>query len=100
MSDNMKNQNTYEVEVGKHILFFNKNYQYIFILNELLLGIEFTVASIFFLFSSTKTAGIIIFIIGSVQLLIRPILKILHAVSLRRISNDGIKRNDMESWKN
>lgn len=97
MSDNMHNQKTYKVKVGKHILFFNKNYKYIFIINEVLLGIEFTVASIFFLFSSLKTAGIIIFIVGSVQLLIRPILKILHAVSLRRISNNGTKKNEMDS---
>lgn len=76
-------QQEYEVKVGKHIVFFNKNYQYIFIVNELLLGMEFVVGSVFFFFESLKTAGIILFIIGSTQLFIRPVLKIVHAVSLK-----------------
>ncbi|GKV65378.1 MULTISPECIES: YrhK family protein [Sporosarcina] len=86
--DNKKN---YEVKIGKYAIFFNKNYRYIFIINELILGIIFIVGSIFFLFESLKTAGIILFIVGSVQLFIRPALKILHATTLRNI--DSIKRN-------
>ena len=77
----------YEVKIGKHIIFFNKNYQYIFIINELLLGIEFVVGSVFFFYESLKTAGIILFIIGSTQLFIRPLLKIAHAVSLKLSSH-------------
>lgn len=88
MSKIIENKKSVEVRLGKYGLFFNKNYRYIFIFNEILLGIEFSVGSVFFLFESTKTAGIILFIIGSVQLLIRPILKILHAVTISDVSDD------------
>ncbi|VDG99003.1 Uncharacterised protein [Lysinibacillus sphaericus] len=79
-------QQDVEVKFGKYTVFFNKNYQYIFIVNELLLGIEFIVGSVFFLYEPLKTAGIVLFILGSAQLFIRPVLKILHAISLKKTS--------------
>ncbi|WJY27199.1 MULTISPECIES: YrhK family protein [Sporosarcina] len=82
------NRKDVEVKAGKHIIFFNKNYKYIFIINELILGLEFIVGSVFFLFDSLKTAGTILFIIGSVQFFLRPVMKILHAISLRKESGE------------
>ncbi|WP_301108589.1 YrhK family protein [Sporosarcina sp.] len=83
--------NDYEVKMGKYTVFLNKNHQYIFIINESVPGIIFVVGSIFFLFDSLKTAGIILFIVGNAQLFIRPVLEILHAITLRNM--DNIKRN-------
>ncbi|ARD49574.1 YrhK family protein [Sporosarcina sp. P33] len=83
------NNQQYEVKLGKHVVFFNKNYRYIFIINELVLGIIFIVGSVFFFFETLKTAGIILFIVGSAQLFIRPVLKILHATTLRKISQSS-----------
>ncbi|WP_158233746.1 YrhK family protein [Sporosarcina sp. P3] len=88
------NHQEYEVKLGKHIIFFNKNYRYIFIINELVLGVIFIVGSVFFFFESLKTAGIILFVVGSAQLFIRPILKILHATTLRKI-NQANQRYEM-----
>lgn len=89
----------FEVQLGKHTIFFNKNYRYIFIINELILGIVFVVGSIFFLVESLKTAGIILFIVGSAQLFIRPVLKILHAITLRNIVNqdNNSQRQDTQN---
>lgn len=87
------NQENVEVRVGKHIIFFNKNYRYIFIINELLLGIEFIVGSAFFFYESLKTAGIIIFIVGSAQMFLRPVLKIFYAVSLKKVN-----QTDPHDW--
>lgn len=89
MQHTSDDQGNVEVQVGKHIIFFNKNYRYIFIINELLLGIEFVVGSVFFFYESLKTAGIIIFIVGSAQMFLRPVLKIFHAVSLKKIGQTG-----------
>ncbi|ARF15951.1 YrhK family protein [Sporosarcina ureae] len=83
------NHQEYEVKLGKHVIFFNKNYRYIFIINELVLGIIFIVGSVFFFFETLKTAGIILFVVGSAQLFIRPVLKILHATTLRKISQSS-----------
>lgn len=87
MSKLIDNKKSMEVKIGKYAIFFNKNYKYISIINEIMLALWFIIGSAFFFFESMKTAGIILFIIGSTQLLIRPILKILHAVSLRNLSS-------------
>lgn len=79
-----KQKNYVELRVGKYGVFFNRNYRLIAITNEIMLGIWFVVGSFLFLSEETKTAGTILFIIGSAQLLIRPILKIIHAVTLKR----------------
>ena len=70
-----------DLPAGKYAIFFNKNYKFISIANDLILGLEFTIGSILFFFESTMTAGTWLFLIGSVQLLSRPVLKILHAFS-------------------
>lgn len=90
LTDNQKNV---EVQIGKHIIFFNKHYKYIFIINELVLGIEFVVGSAFFFFESLKTAGIILFIVGSAQMFLRPVLKIFHAISLKKVN-----QSDPDDW--
>ncbi|WP_100012614.1 YrhK family protein [Lentibacillus sediminis] len=63
-----------------------KKYKFLSIANDIGLGIWFTVGSILFLWHSTQTAGTILFILGSVQLLGRPILKLMHAFFVRKNS--------------
>ncbi|KMY56035.1 hypothetical protein AC623_04185 [Bacillus sp. FJAT-27231] len=79
-----KQKNFVELKIGKYGLFFNKHYHFISIMNEIMLGIWFLAGSILFLWETTKLAGTILFIIGSAQLLIRPILKIIHGVTLKK----------------
>lgn len=79
-----RNKEYVELKVGQYALFFNRNYHLIYLTNEIMLGIWFVVGSVFFLWETTKTAGIILFIIGSLQLLIRPLLKIFHSMTLKK----------------
>ena len=53
-------------------------------MNDLTLGIWFLIGSILFLFQETKVIGTILFILGSAQLLGRPILKLIHAFYIKR----------------
>ncbi|WP_164669483.1 YrhK family protein [Virgibacillus doumboii] len=80
-------KNYVDIHVGTFELTFNKKYRFIALLNDIILGILFLVGSVFFLFESLKTAGAVLFIIGSAQLLARPIIKIMHAFKLFREQN-------------
>lgn len=88
-----KQKNYVELKIGKYGLFFNRNYHFIAITNEIMIGTWFLVGSILFLSEKTKTAGTFLFIIGSAQLLIRPILKIVHAVTLKRDQQFSEEKN-------
>ncbi|SFD38381.1 YrhK-like protein [Lentibacillus persicus] len=77
-------KNYLDVQVGTFEFSFNKKYRFIALSNDIVLGIFFLVGSVFFLFEPLKTAGAVLFIIGSAQLLARPILKIFHAIYFTR----------------
>ncbi|SDK15936.1 YrhK family protein [Sediminibacillus albus] len=76
-----------DIQMGKFQLFFNKKYRFISLANDLSLGLWFLIGSILFLFKHTQTIGTIFFILGSAQLLGRPVLKIIHAFYLKKGSS-------------
>lgn len=81
----LKNLDKYEeldLPMSKYAIFFNKNYRIISLANEILIGLLFIIGSICFFFKSAMDAGTVLFLIGSVLLLIKPVLKMLHAVSI------------------
>ena len=86
-----RDKNYFEFDIGGFGIFFNKRYQLLAIINDLTLGIWFTIGSVLFLFSQTQTAGTILFILGRMQLLGRPILKLLHAFFVRKESAAQLK---------
>ncbi len=84
MPEIKKEKDYVEVKFGKYGLFFNRNYHLIALANEIMTGLWFVAGSFLFLSEKTKLIGTILFIIGSTQLLISPILKIIHSMTLRR----------------
>jgi len=54
-----RDKNYFEFDIGSFGIFFNKRYQLLAIINDLTLGIWFTIGSVLFLFSQTQTAGTI-----------------------------------------
>ncbi|MFD2759846.1 YrhK family protein [Lentibacillus juripiscarius] len=82
-------KNYLDIQIGTYEVSFNKKYRFLTLLNDIVLGIFFLVGSAFFLWEPLKTAGIILFIIGSAQLLARPIIKIIHAFYFSRIRKSG-----------
>jgi hypothetical protein len=59
-------------------------YDWLSIANDIMVGLEFVVGSIFFLPSEQKysTLGVYLFIVGSIQLLIRPMINIARRVHI------------------
>ena len=84
-------KDSYDVEVGPFQIFFMKKYRLLRLLNELFLGLWFFIGSFLFLWESTMTVGIIFFILGSTQMLGRPLLKMMHAFYIRKGSPDNKK---------
>lgn len=72
------------LSVGREALVIRRRYEVLSILNDLCIGVWFLVGSILFLDPALVTAGTWLFIVGSAQLLIRPLIRLANHVHLRR----------------
>lgn len=73
------------IHVGHEELVIRRRYEVASICNDLLVALWFIVGSVFFLFADLVTAGTWLFLVGSVQLAIRPLIRLRRQVHLRRI---------------
>ncbi|MFB1099362.1 YrhK family protein [Terribacillus sp. JSM ZJ617] len=76
------------LRVGEYGIFFKRPYQILYMLNDFLIGIIFLVGSFFFLYESLKTAGCWLFAAGSLLLLIRPAIRLVHDIHYKRYSKN------------
>ncbi len=74
------------LHIGHHELVIRRRYEVLSISNDILIGLWFLVGSVLFLSGSTTYAGTWLFIIGSAELLVRPIIRLARGVHLQRIS--------------
>lgn len=85
VSNHTKTKSEYvDIKMGRHDLFFKKGYQIWYTVNDFLLGIWFLIGSVFFFYESTKTWGVILFVLGSAQMLIRPTIRLIHRFHLKK----------------
>jgi len=71
--------------LGHEQLVIQKRYEVLSILNDFMMGIWFVVGSACFMDDRLKTLGLWLFLIGSVQMLIRPIIRLSRRIHLRHI---------------
>ncbi|MCY9784361.1 YrhK family protein [Nocardiopsis sp. EMB25] len=82
---------TFDVRIGRHELVIRQRYEAASISNDILIGLWFVVGSIMFLSPAWATTGTWLFLIGSVQMLIRPVIRLSRLVHVRRIrSRSGV----------
>jgi hypothetical protein len=74
------------LHVGREELVIRHRYEVVSIINDLLIGVWFAIGSILFFNPDTSRAGTWLFLIGSVQLIIRPAIRLTRFIHLRRIS--------------
>jgi len=79
---------------GKHELIISKKYNFYYMLNDFLLSIWFLVGSILFFWETTHFLGTCFFVIGSLQLLIRPIIQISRDIHLKRLNESTVQEED------
>lgn len=86
MSSTSTKASALTVQMGRDELVVRRRYEALSIVNDILIGLWFTVGSVLFFSESTSTLGTWFFVIGSVELLIRPAIRMTRVVHLRRRS--------------
>ena len=74
-----------EVHIGHHELELSKRYESASIANDVLIGLWFLVGSFMFLVPVTVFWGTWLFVIGSAQMLIRPLIRLSRQLHLQRL---------------
>ncbi|MFS0865874.1 YrhK family protein [Microbacterium sp. 179-B 1A2 NHS] len=80
---------TIRIPIGPDELVIRRKYEVASILNDVMVAGWFIAGSILFFSESTTTAGTWLFLLGSVQLLIRPLIRLARHVHLRRFAGDA-----------
>lgn len=72
------------LKFGHEELVLRQRYELLSIGNDMLIALWFAIGSVLFFSESTTTAGTWLFLLGSVQLFIRPVIRLSRRVHLRR----------------
>ena len=78
------NQHDVTLQIGSDELRIRGLYETVSIVNDVMVALWFVVGSILFFSEATTTAGTWLFLVGSVQLLIRPLIRLTRRVHLGR----------------
>ena len=73
------------IHIGREELIIRRRYEVVSIINDILVAFWFIVGSILFFSDATTYAGTWLFVIGSVELMIRPMIRLSRRVHLRRL---------------
>ncbi len=82
----MADEDTLAIEFGREELDIRNRYEVLSILNDFVIGLWFVAGSVLFFSGSTSTVGIWMFLLGSLQMLIRPGIRLARRVQLHRVS--------------
>jgi hypothetical protein len=87
------------IHIGHDELVIRRRYETASIANDVLTGLLFVVGSVMFFYDATMTAGIWLFVIGSVLMVIRPVIRLtrrVHLTSLRGGDVHGSHESSMD----
>ena len=79
-----KNDDTTVIHIGREELVIRQRYEVISIANDILIGVWFLIGTIFFFYDALVYAGTWLFLIGSIEMLIRPTIRFVRRVHLSR----------------
>ena len=79
--------------IGDEELVLRGRYEVLSIVNDIMVAAWFIVGSVLFFSEQTTTIGTWLFLAGSVQLLIRPVIRLSRHVHLRRLNAHGAKES-------
>ncbi|MDM5201463.1 YrhK family protein [Fictibacillus enclensis] len=81
----LKNKEDYlNLEIGNYEVWVRKRYKILYTLNDFMIGLWFLAGSILFLVESAKTVGVWLFIVGSLQLVMRPAIALANDLHVKR----------------
>lgn len=73
------------IDIGNEEVVISNRYESLSIVNDILIGIFFFVGSVLFYFKSLEFWAVTLFVLGSVDFLLRPIIRIARRFHLKRI---------------
>ncbi|MER5389235.1 YrhK family protein [Saccharopolyspora sp. NPDC002686] len=82
--------------IGREELVIRRRYEVAGIVNDFLIALWFIVGSLLFFHESTTNAGTWMFLLGSCELAIRPVIRLTRFVHLRRLRPAGVRGSDQE----
>jgi hypothetical protein len=85
----MTSEHDLEFRIGHDEIVLRKRYEVLSIGNDILVAMWFIVGSILFFFESTQTIATTLFLLGSVELLIRPVIRLARKVHIQRARSNG-----------
>lgn len=77
------------LRIGDEELLIRKRYEVLSILNDILVALWFVVGSVLFFWESTNTEGTWLFLFGSIELAVRPVIRLARHVHLRRYQSSA-----------
>ncbi|WP_320034351.1 YrhK family protein [Halarcobacter sp.] len=92
-----KNENELDLDIGNRHIVIQRRYEFIGAFNDLLIAIWFLVGSIFFLNDSLMESGTWLFIVGSAQFLIKPLIKVISLIHVANIYNAQFPKDSEKS---
>ena len=81
----MSNSKKLDVDIGQDHIVIQRRYDALGAVNDLLIAVWFLIGSFFFLKESLTTDGTWLFILGSAQLLIKPLIKLISLLHVGRV---------------
>ncbi len=78
--------NDLDLNLGPKELVLHNRYEILSILNDVLIALWFIVGSVLFFSESTATAGTWLFLAGSVELLIRPVIRLTRNIHIQSVT--------------
>ncbi|MGJ9403702.1 YrhK family protein [Arthrobacter sp. KK5.5] len=80
--------NDLELRLGGEELVLHDRYEIVSILNDVLIAVWFIIGSLLFFGESTQTAGTWMFLAGSMELLIRPVIRLTRNIHIKSVSRN------------
>ncbi|MDH2293013.1 YrhK family protein [Cobetia sp. 1AS1] len=78
------------LRLGHEELIIHRRYELASIINELVLGLLFTIGSVCFFWEEWMTLGIWLFVIGSLQLTLKPVIRLARRMHLKRMPESAL----------
>ncbi|MGP4864291.1 YrhK family protein [Psychrobacter sp. T6-5] len=88
----MNDSKKLDVDIGQDHIVIQRRYAALGAVNDLLIAIWFLIGSFFFLKESLTTDGTWLFILGSAQLLIKPLIKLVSLIHVGRVYKRSSQR--------
>jgi len=82
--DNANSKNQAVISVGADHIVIERRYRALGAVNDLLIAVWFLTGSIFFFYDSLMTDGTWLFVAGSFQLLLRPVITLAELIHVKK----------------